>query len=261
LLAAGKDSFKSTYNASSVEKQEHEVTYDILGSGSDYTVFFNHIGMPSLDAGFDGPYGVYHSVLDDYFWMSRFGDPGFKYHTAMVRVWGLLAYRLADADIRPFEESPYPADVEAYLDDLGKSARAAAPRGGNGSVPAAPPDLTDLRAAIGEWGKAAADLDARIAAALGGATRPAPETLARVNGALMRTERDLLRPAGLPKRPWFKHLIYAPLPTYAAETLPGLREAVQEHDVQRAHEQAQVLAAAIRARATTAGQAAAELQH
>jgi len=89
LAGADQDSFKSTYNAPAVEKQARQITYDILGSGSDYTVFFNHIGMPSLDAGFDGPYGVYHSVLDDFYWMSHFGDPGFVYHTAMVRVWGL----------------------------------------------------------------------------------------------------------------------------------------------------------------------------
>jgi len=260
LRAAGTDSFKSTYNGSTAEKQE-QVAYDILGSGSDYTVFFNHIGMPSLDAGFDGPYGVYHSVLDDYFWMSRFGDPEFKYHTAMVRVWGLLAYRIADADILPFEESPYPTDVAAYLGDLEKSARATPPPGGNGEAPAALPDLGDLRAAIAEWAKAADDLDDRVAAALGAPARPAPKTLARVNAALMKTERDLLRPVGLPKRPWFKHLIYAPLPTYAAETLPGLREAVQDRDAQRAREQAQALANVIRARAATADQAAAALQH
>ena len=268
--AAGKDSFKSTYNASSVEKQEHEVTYDILGSGSDYTVFFNHIGMPSLDAGFDGPYGVYHSVLDDYYWMSRFGDPGFLYHTAMVRVWGLLAYRIADADILPFEESPYPADVEKYLADLEKAARA----GG------ALPDLTDLRAALSEWEKAAADLDAQVAAALGSGDGVAPvgsgpgraggaqesngslasaAALAQVNDALMQAERDLLVPGGIPKRPWFRHLIYAPLPTYAAETLPGLREAVADGDAGRARAQARALATAIRARAATIRRAGEDL--
>ena len=260
LRAGGRDSFKSMYNASSVEKQEHEVTYDILGSGSDYTVFFNHIGIPSLDAGFDGPYGVYHSVLDDYFWMSRFGDPGFKYHTAMVRVWGLLAYRLADADILPFEESPYPADVAAYLDDVEKGARAAAPRGKDAAASGALPDLADLRAALAEWDKAADDLDAKVAAALGGPSRPSPETLARVNTAIMKTERDLLRADGLPKRPWFKHLIYAPLPTYAAETLPGLREAVKDGDAQRAREQAQALAVAVRARTATVRQATQDLR-
>jgi len=245
LAAADQDSFKSTYNAPAVEKQAHVVTYDILGSGSDYTVFFNHVGMPSLDAGFDGPYGVYHSVLDDYYWMSRFGDPGFLYHTAMVRLWGILAYRMADADILPFEESPYPADVKGYLADVEKSARGDAPL----------PDLTELRAALAEWEKAATDLDARVAASLGGA-RPTASALAKANAALIQSERDLLTPGGIPKRPWFRHLIYAPLPTYAAETLPGLREAVEDRDAARARSQAAALTAAIRARAATIRRAA-----
>ncbi|HEV8703251.1 MAG TPA: M28 family metallopeptidase [Candidatus Polarisedimenticolia bacterium] len=246
--------FTPIYNAPAVEHRAHRINYDILGSGSDYTVFFNHIGMPSLDAGFDGPYGVYHSVLDNYFWMSRFGDPGFLYHTTMVRVWALLAYRTANADILPFEESPYPADVGTYLDDLEKSAGAARL-----------PDLADLRAAIAEWEKAAAEFDARVAAILeaeapgpprqrGAASRgprPSPKALAGVNASLMRAERDLLSAAGIPKRPWFRHLIYAPLPTYQAETLPGLREAIGDGDAPRAAAQARTLAAAVRARTAT----------
>jgi N-acetylated-alpha-linked acidic dipeptidase len=258
LRADEEDAFTPIYNAPAVEQQAHRINYDILGSGSDYTVFFNHIGMPSLDAGFDGPYGVYHSVLDNHFWMSRFGDPGFLYHTAMVRVWGLLAYRMANADILPFEESPYPADVKQYLDDLEKSASAARL-----------PDLADLRAAIAGWEKAAADFDAGVAAALGGeqpasaggassggGTRPQPAMLAKLNAALMQAERDLLDPAGIPKRPWFRHLIYAPLPTYAAETLPGLREAVEDNDAARARAQAKALAAAVGARTATVRKAA-----
>src|SRR6185295_16581223 len=112
--------------------------------------------------------------------------------------------------------------------EIEKSARVAPDR--------ALPDLTDLRAALTEWAKAAAELDERVAAALAG-ERPAPESLARLNAALMKTERDLLTPAGIPNRPWFRHLIYAPLPTYAAETLPGLREAMQDNDAQRARAQ------------------------
>jgi N-acetylated-alpha-linked acidic dipeptidase len=258
---SGADLYGATLaaaNASAVEKQARVVAYDILGSGSDYTVFFNHIGMPSLDAGFDGPYGVYHSALDNFFWMSRIGDPGFKYHTAMVRVWGLLAYRVANADILPFEESPYPSDVKSYLDDLEKSARVAPASGKAARSTGALLDLADLRAALADWEKAAAELDGKIAAVLS-AARLAPEALAQVNAALMRTERDLLSSAGIPKRPWFRHLIYAPLPSYAAETLPGLREAVQENDAPRARAQAKALAAALRARAATVRRASAAL--
>jgi N-acetylated-alpha-linked acidic dipeptidase len=75
----------------------------ILGSGSDYTVFFNRIGVPSIDLVFDGPYGVYHSVYDDYAWMAKAGDPGFLYHAAMARYAGVLALRYANADLYPFD--------------------------------------------------------------------------------------------------------------------------------------------------------------
>ncbi|HXU12233.1 MAG TPA: M28 family metallopeptidase [Candidatus Binatia bacterium] len=235
-----EEAFTPIYNAPAVEHRAHRINYDILGSGSDYTVFFNHIGMPSLDAGFDGPYGVYHSVLDNYFWMSRIGDPGFLYHTAMVRVWGLLAYRTANADLLPFEESPYPADVKTYLDDLEKGAAAARL-----------PDLGDLRAALAEWEKAAADFDAKVAAVLDAGTGPSPKLLAKVNAALMRAERDLLAASGIPNRPWFRHLVYAPLPSYQAETLPGLREAIGDGDAPRAAAQTRALAAAVRARTAT----------
>jgi N-acetylated-alpha-linked acidic dipeptidase len=224
------------------------VAYDILGSGSDYTVFFNHIGMPSLDATFEGPYGVYHSVYDDASWMSRFGDPGFLYHTAMVKIWGLMAYRMANADVLPFEESPYPDDVAKYLADLEKTE-------GGGAVL---PDLDALKGALSEWGKAAVDLDRQVTAALAG-PRPGVRALAAANAALMKAERDLLAPSGIPGRPWFRHLIYAPLPTYAAQTLPGLREAVAARDSARARAQAAALTSALRARTGTLRAAAAAL--
>ncbi len=239
------------------------VEYDILGSGSDYTVFFNHLGVPSLDAAFEGPYGVYHSILDNYYWMSHFGDPGFVYHTAMVPVWGMLAYRLANADLLPFEETAYPREVAGYLDGLERQAKRSRPasRTGSGRAaagapnPAALPDLTDLRAALAQWGKIAADLDDGVETALAGG-RPGRETLAAVNDSLMQAERDLLDAAGIPGRPWFRHVIYAPLPSYAAETLPGLREAVLDGDAARARDQADLLATAIRSRAATLHRAA-----
>jgi N-acetylated-alpha-linked acidic dipeptidase len=208
----------------------------ILGSGSDYTVFFNHIGVPSVDAIFDGPYGVYHSIYDTHEWMRRFGDPGFKYHAAMARLWGLMALRLANADVLPFDYAVYGRDVLAYLDDLEAVARA---RG----------VAVDLKAAR----EAATALSRLPAAAPLGAG--ATDTAAR-NAALMQAERDLLDRAGIPRRPWFRHLIYAPLPSYEAETLPGVREAIVAGDAAAAAQQAAVLAGALRRAAATLGAAA-----
>ncbi|MGH9750224.1 MAG: M28 family metallopeptidase, partial [Candidatus Polarisedimenticolia bacterium] len=220
-----------------------------LGSGSDYTVFFNHLGIPSLDAEFGGPMGVYHSIFDSHGWMERFGDPGFRYHAAMTRVWGFMAYRMANADLLPFEESPYPADVAGYLSDLEKEAA-----GG-----AVLPDLAGVRGALAEWRKEAAAFDAAAARVLTSGPPPSPGALAAANGALMQAERDLLHAKGIPGRPWFRHLIYAPLPTYSPEFLPGLRASLAGGDARTARAQAAILANALRARAATLGRATAAL--
>ena len=91
-----------------------------LGSGSDYTVFLNFLGIPIVEMSFDGPYGVYHSMYDNYHWMTRFGDPGFRYMTTMADVWGRMALRLANAEVYPFDFALYASRVNGFLDDLAK---------------------------------------------------------------------------------------------------------------------------------------------
>ncbi len=198
-------------------KVESQLPVDIgiLGSGSDYTVFFNFLGVPSIDMLFDGPYGVYHSQYDDHFWMSRFGDPGFRYSRAMVSLWGLMATRLANADILPFEYDEYARDLGKYADDLEAL--------GGESV-----DFKPLRASIQEFSAAAAEAQSKIVEML--AAGVSAGDAKRVNRALMQVERDFTRPEGIPGRPWFKHQIYAPLPSYEAETFPGPREALIARD-------------------------------
>jgi N-acetylated-alpha-linked acidic dipeptidase len=197
--------------------------------------------VPSLDMIFDGPYGVYHSLYDDYAWMARFGDPGFRYHAAMSRLWGLLALRFADADLLPLDYTLYATEVAAYLEDLQKIA---------------PPDffareIQPLVEASQAWKKSASQASAELEAWRGGDRRiagsPAGGSAARneFNAGLMAEERALLAEEGIPARPWFRHLIYAPLPSYEAETLPGLREALLAKDFDRAREQAALLRQAI----------------
>ncbi|HVI10528.1 MAG TPA: M28 family metallopeptidase, partial [Candidatus Binatia bacterium] len=91
-----------------------------IGSGSDHTVFLNFIGMPVLGLGFEGPHGVYHSAYDDFFWMNRFGDPGYRYHTLMSQLWGLLALRLANADLLPFDFASYAQDIRQFVNEMTK---------------------------------------------------------------------------------------------------------------------------------------------
>ncbi len=128
----------------------------ILGSGSDYTVFFNHLGIASADLVFDGPYGVYHSVYDSYRWMATEGDPGFHYTAAMATYAGLLALRFANAEFLPFDAGAYGREIARYADDL-----AAAPA----SAPLAV-ELRDLAAKARAWSAAAEAAQKTLAARL-----------------------------------------------------------------------------------------------
>lgn len=214
------------------------VPFGILGGGSDFMVFLQHDGVPSADLSFDGPYGVYHSVYDDFDWMRKFGDPGFRYHAAMSRLWGVLALRFADADIEPLDYSGYAAEIAAYLESL---------------KPLSPPNFASREIApliekCRLWHDAARGITSRIEALSAGAAGSVDfegRGAAAINACLSRQERALLDPEGIPGRPWFRHLIYAPLPSYEAETLPGLREALMENDDARAHDQAIRLGQAI----------------
>src|SRR5712692_1277862 len=89
-----------------------------IGSGSDHTVFLNHLGRPVINLGFTGDYGVYHSMYDDHYWMSHIGDPAFEYHVALTRIWGLVALRLANADLLPFDFGFNASALEQFLREL-----------------------------------------------------------------------------------------------------------------------------------------------
>jgi N-acetylated-alpha-linked acidic dipeptidase len=198
-----------------------------LGSGSDYTVFFNHLGIPSLDMIFDGPYGVYHSIYDNFYWMEHFADPGFKYHAAMARLWGVMALRLANADLLSFDPAAYADEIEIYARELKREAPAEFTA----------QHLRPIEEAAHKLRDAAQQADERWQQWL-----RAPEAnrarLQTANVNLLQFEGDLLHPNGLPDRPWFKHLIYAPLPTYQAQVLPGIAERLRAGDLEGAAEQA-----------------------
>jgi N-acetylated-alpha-linked acidic dipeptidase len=186
----------------------------VLGSGSDYTVFFNRLGIPSTDLVFDGPYGVYHSVYDDYRWMATQGDPGFRYHAAMARYVGIIALRFANADLYPFGAAEYGHEIARYADDLAKA----------GKFGALGPELAKLGSKAAAWSREAGETQAALAARLA-RNELSRSDAARANDWLLSLERGLLDNDGLPGRFWFRHLVYAPLPSYLAETLPGIREA------------------------------------
>ena len=202
-----------------------------LGSGSDYTAFLQHLGVPSVDIGSSGPYGVYHSVFDNFAWFKKFGDPDFLYEQQMARVFGLEALRMADADVLPYDYEQYGKEISAYLDTAGK--RAESKFGGHAL------DLSAVTSAAKHFQDAGAKILAK--------QRNPPRDAARLNRALRNAERALLVPEGLPHRPWFRHAIYAPgeYTGYAAVMIPGVNEALDKGDAERARQQLAVLAAAL----------------
>jgi N-acetylated-alpha-linked acidic dipeptidase len=219
-----------------------------IGSGSDHTVFLNHLGRPTVGLEFDGQYGVYHSMYDDHYWVEHFGDPGFEYHLIITRLWGMLALRLANADVLPFDFASYASHVRRFVDDLDKNSKV------QPNV-----DLAPLVASIGEFEKAGSELNTAVSAQLTAGTLSA-EQASKLNARLMQVESNWLTPEGIPGRPWFKHLLYAARYTYAHLELPGLTEAAEKGDWKQAKEQAAILEAAIKRNTQLLRDARAELR-
>ncbi|MBI3504293.1 MAG: M28 family metallopeptidase [Proteobacteria bacterium] len=209
-----------------------------LGSGSDYTVFLNFLGLPVIGMDYDGPYGVYHSIYDDYYWMAHVGDPGFRYMTSMADVWGRMALRLANADVYPFDFRTYATRVGGFVDALAKQPGAEHVK------------LDAVRGAQRRWLAASERLETAQHAALAAPISAArTRALAAMNEALRQVEQQFLLADGIPGRPWFKHALYAPKATYAAMSLPGVQEAVDDKDWARANAQARALAERLNAAA------------
>jgi N-acetylated-alpha-linked acidic dipeptidase len=198
-----------------------------LGSGSDYTVFLQHIGVPSADLGSTGPYGVYHSAFDNFAWFTKFGDPGFLYEQQMARVFGLSAIRMADTDILPYDYEDYGKEVEAYLE--------AAKRKSEGEFGPGAADFGKVIKAAQQLEKAGAKIHSK--------QESAPDDATRLNDSLLAAEHAMLLPFGLPNRPWFRHAIYAPgrYTGYAAVVIPGVNEAIGQHDLEATRQQIEVL--------------------
>ncbi len=219
-------------NASS----EGDVRVGDLGSGSDFTPFLQHIGVPSTDIGSGGPYGVYHSVFDNYAWYTLNADPRFIYLQEMARVYGLQALRMADTDVLPYDYVTYAREIGSYLE----SARRKANDFKLGSIDFAPAQ------------QAASHL-ASAAQRVHTIQMTPPANPAKLNAALRQVETALVAPAGLPNRPWYRHTIYAPgeYTGYAAVVIPGVNEAIDGKDANRARKQLDVLAGALNRAAQT----------
>ena len=244
-----------------------------LGSGSDYTVFLDHLGVASLDVGFSGENGggSYHSIYDSIDHYFRFGDPGFAYGAALVQTAGRLVLRLAGADTLPFDYAAssdaiavYAREVIKLADDLreeterqnrlvreGRYDAASDPREPESAPPLRPPvphlNFAPLQNAVDRLQRSTRENgDARQALQKSGKALPA-DAARNLDGILLKSERALTVPEGLPRRPWYRHAIYAPgfYTGYGVKTLPGIREAIEERKWDEAAAQIEAVAAAL----------------
>jgi N-acetylated-alpha-linked acidic dipeptidase len=192
-----------------------------LGAGSDFCPFFDFAGIPSLDIGFSGDYGVYHSLYDDFFWMKRFGDPDFTYHAALAKILGTLVLRLDQADVEAFDYSAYAESIQHEAGALTVGAKRA------GVTDA---DLAPLTEAAAQLREAAQNAAPALRAFENSAATAMQQR--QVNLALASVEQSFLSARGLPGRSWYKHTIWAPgsYAGYAAVMMPGLDEAIEHKD-------------------------------
>ena len=210
---------------------ESDVIADRLGGGSDYTVFLNHLGVPSADFGFNGDDWAYHTAFDTHEYVDRVADPGFRYTTAMTRLLGVAAARLASADVVPIDPVATAAAARAFWREM-------EPR-----VPRSAANVTTVEAALDELERAAQAFDRKRHSTLGSGE---PGQYADMNRRLLQLERSFIDDRGLPGREWYKHVLMAPARSYQPLVLPGVAEAVESADAERFASQAERLAAALR---------------
>jgi N-acetylated-alpha-linked acidic dipeptidase len=223
LTALGEARDASTGHAPRTNAAAEDIPVGDLGSGSDFTPFLQHVGVPSTDIGSHGDYGVYHSVFDNYAWYVQNADPSFVYLQEMARVLGLEAIRMADTDVLPYDYVTYAKEIAS---DLDTAKHKPAARGF-------------------DFGPAQAATDRLLKAAEAAKTLQAMPGVnpARLNATLRATEAALVIEAGLPNRPWYKHAIYAPgeYTGYAAVVIPGVNEALDMKNANLAAQQLLVL--------------------
>jgi N-acetylated-alpha-linked acidic dipeptidase len=194
-----------------------------LGAGSDYVAFLDYLGVASMNEGFGGQTksGIYHSIYDDPYWYEHFSDSDFVDGRALSQYTATALLRLGDASILPFEFGHFAKTVTGYVDEIEKQAEKSGTK----------LDFAGLRAQLKQLAEVGAKYDATLNTVSQKSELPA-DRVSALNAALLRTERVLTRPGGLPNRDWYKHQIYAPgfYTGYGVKTLPGIREAVDSKD-------------------------------
>jgi N-acetylated-alpha-linked acidic dipeptidase len=227
---------ESRSGAGAADRPEFVPQMGWLGSGSDFTAFLDHLGVPVVDAGFKGGYGVYHSIYDNFNWMEKFGDPEFLTHATAARLYTLVMMRAASAEVVPLTFAPYGLALREHVDGL-RTVHVRRVRKNDPSTSNSDPEFPGLHKlveAVRAFQAQALEVDRATAAVASGGAAVA-ESLGKLNDALAKVERAFLLEKGLPDRVWFKHAIYAPGLTtgYACWPLPAVRGALEENNIAR----------------------------
>jgi N-acetylated-alpha-linked acidic dipeptidase len=278
---------RTTNERQDLRRENGELPIGALGSGSDYTPFLQHLGIASLNIGYGGEVssaGVYHSIYDDFYWYTHFGDTSFVYGRALAQTGGRMVMRLADADLLPYDFTDLARTVHGYVGELqalldmerdstvernreiaeGVFAATSDPWSPT-SAPAVEPvpphiDFSPLDNAVDSLTRSA-DRYAKAAAAAPARGAPSDAVLARVNALLLQSERRFIDAKGLPRRPWYAHELYAPgfYTGYGVKTIPAVREAIEQRDFGEAARQITVVADVLNSEAALVDSAAAAL--
>ena len=289
-----RDQLKAIADAKTPEdrkevRERADLRIDALGSGSDWTVFLDHLGIATLSLAYgdeDGG-GIYHSIYDDFYWYTHFSDTDFSYGRALSQTAGTSVMRLADSDLLPYDFTGLADTIHRYQDELekllktkqdeavernkeleeGVFAAIADPKKTSVPPPVAevPPHLNF--APLQNASEALTRSADRYQKALEKVTKNgdlavSATSLQTLNSELLQSERKLTSPEGLPGRPWFQHLIYAPgaYTGYGVKTIPGVREAIEQKKWKEADEQIARAASALQDEALLVDSAARELE-
>ena len=237
-------------------RQRADLRISALGSGTDFTGFLDHLGIATLDMAYEGEteQGIYHSIYDDFFWYTHFSDNDFVYGRALSQTVGTAVMRLADAEVLPFDFVDFADTVQKYTRDLQKLLKDKQdeirernqeldegvfkatfdPRKPTVAPPREemPPHLNfaPMENAGEALARSAERYHKALSAKQGALSESEASQLAALNAKLIESERTLTNDAGLPRRPWYKHLLYAPgvYSGYGVKTVPGVREGIEQ---------------------------------
>jgi N-acetylated-alpha-linked acidic dipeptidase len=270
-------------------RQRADLRIEALGSGTDFTGFLDHLGIASLNLGYGGEdeQGIYHSIYDDFYWYTHFSDSDFVYGRALSQTIGTSVMRLADAEVLPYDFVDFADTVQKYTKDLEKllSDKQEEIRERNQELeegvfkatfdprrptvaPAreeVPPHLNfaPMENAGEQLTRSAERYQKALSQKQAGLSDAQAETLTALNAKLIESERKLTNDDGLPRRPWFKHLLYAPgvYSGYGVKTVPGVREAIEQKNYPEAEQEIGRVAKALQAESALIDSAAELLEH